>query len=161
MYYRRWPLVRQFKLNLLRFVRLQGSPEEIAKGFALGIFIGLTPTFGVQIVLAVFCAMLLGENKLSAALGVWVTNPLTAPFIYAAEYELGRIMLGMDLVQLPGEFSLSALRTLSWEVLLPLTLGSLIIGSLGAFAAYLLAVRLVPLLKNHRIPRWPRRPRRP
>ena len=49
--YRRWPLVRQIKLLVVRFLRLRGAPEEIAKGLALGIFIGLTPTFGFQMLL--------------------------------------------------------------------------------------------------------------
>ena len=54
--WRRWGFIRQAKLMLLRFIRLRGQPDEIAKGFALGIFIGMTPTLGFQMVLAViFC----------------------------------------------------------------------------------------------------------
>lgn len=81
--------IRQVKLMLVRFVRLRGLPEEIAKGVALGIFIGMTPTFGFQMAIAIFFAYILRENRLAAVLGVWITNPVTAPFIYAAEYEIG------------------------------------------------------------------------
>ncbi|WP_316348434.1 DUF2062 domain-containing protein [Desulfuromonas acetoxidans] len=52
--WRRWGFIRQAKLLLLRFLRLRGQPDEIAKGFALGIFIGMTPTLGFQMILAVF-----------------------------------------------------------------------------------------------------------
>ena len=31
-----------------RFIRIRGEPREIALGFALGIFVGMTPTVGVQ-----------------------------------------------------------------------------------------------------------------
>lgn len=155
--YRRWPPVRQIKLNLLRFMRLRGAPDEIAKGLALGIFIGLTPTFGLQMIIAVFLAILLKENKIAAAIGVWVTNPLTAPFIYAAEYETGRRLLTMELVRLPSELSFSALKSISWEVLLPLSVGSLLWGAVGAVISYVAAIRLVPVIKTWRIPRWPRR----
>ena len=68
--------IRQTKLMLVRFVRLRGLPEEIAKGVALGIFIGMTPTFGFQMAIALLFAYLLRENRLAAILGVWVTNPV-------------------------------------------------------------------------------------
>jgi len=159
--YRRWPLVRQFKLNLLRFMRLRGTPEEVAKGLALGIFVGLTPTFGVQMILAVFLAMLLKENKIAAAIGVWITNPLTAPLIYALEYKSGRVLLDMERVRLPSELSLAALKSISWKVMLPLSVGSLLWGALGALTVYVAAIRLVPVVKTWRIARWPRRRMRP
>jgi len=157
--WRRWSLIRQFKLNLLRLIRLQATPDEIAKGFALGIFIGMTPTFGFQMAIAIFFAFLLKENKLAAILGVWITNPVTAPLVYALEYESGRILLGMKHAALPTEFTFSALTSLGWDVLLPLCLGSLIYGILTAGVSYALVLRLIPSVRTWRIPRWPR-PRR-
>jgi uncharacterized protein len=154
--WKRWNLIRQFKLNVLRFLRLRGTPDEIAKGFALGIFIGLTPTFGFQMIIAIFLAILLHENKLAAALGVWITNPLTAPFIYALEYETGRLLLGLSRVKFPRELSFSALESMSWEFLLPLCVGSLIYGIILTPLTYAVTLRLIPLLKTWRIPRWPR-----
>ncbi|MEZ4600559.1 MAG: DUF2062 domain-containing protein [Syntrophotaleaceae bacterium] len=158
--YRRWSLARQLKLNILRLIRLRAEPEDIAKGFALGIFIGMTPTFGFQMILAVFLAMLLKENKIAAAVGVWITNPLTAPFIYALEYESGRLLLGLDHARFPRELSFAAITSLGWEVLLPMTVGSLFYGSLCAVFAYSFMLQVVPLVKSWRIPRWPRKPQR-
>jgi uncharacterized protein (DUF2062 family) len=158
--WRRFGFIRQIKLNFLRFVRLRGAPDEIAKGVALGIFIGMTPTFGFQIVLALFFAWLLKENKLAALLGVWITNPVTAPFIYALEYESGRLLLGMTRARLPVEFSFSAFGHLGWEVLLPLTLGSILYGVLCASLSYALTLRMIPVVKTWHVPRWPRPPRR-
>lgn len=153
--WRRFGLIRQLKLNILKFIRLRGSPDEIAKGVALGIFIGMTPTFGFQMAIAVFFAFLLKENKLAAALGVWITNPVTAPIIYGLEYEAGRLLLGLPRMRLP-ELTLESLRGLGGEVLLPLCVGSLIFGVAGAALAYALTLRAVPLFKAMRIPRWPR-----
>lgn len=158
--WRRFGFIRQLKLNFLRFVRLRGAPDEIAKGMALGIFIGMTPTFGFQMVIALFFAWLLRENRLAAALGVWITNPVTAPFIYALEYESGRLLLGMRRAEIPVHLSYRALRTLGWEVLLPLSTGSLIYGVLCACLAYALTLRLIPVVKTWHIPRWPRPPGR-
>ncbi len=154
--WKRWPFVRQTKLNFLRFIRLHGTPEEVAKGFALGIFIGMTPTFGVQMPIAFFCAWIFRENKLAALLGVWVTNPLTAPFIYASEYEIGRLLLGMERLRLPGEYNLESISHLSWNILAPLCVGSFIFAVLFGSISYALAIRFIPELKALRIPRWPR-----
>jgi hypothetical protein len=153
--WRRFGLIRQLKLNILKFIRLRGSPDEIAKGVALGIFIGMTPTFGFQMAIAVFFAFLLKENKLAAALGVWITNPVTAPIIYGLEYEAGRLLLGLPRVGLP-ELTLESLKSLGGDVLLPLCVGSVIFGIAGGALAYALTLRAVPLFKAMRIPRWPR-----
>ena len=158
--WRRWPVIRLTKLNFLRFIRLRGTPEEIAKGFALGITIGMTPTFGVQMPIAFFFAWILRENKLAAILGVWITNPLTAPFIYATEYEFGRLLLGMDRLSLPAVYSFETLSQLSWDVILPLLIGSLVFAAIFGTLSYALTIRFIPSLKALRISRWPRRKKR-
>lgn len=155
--WRRWFFFRQFKLNLIRLMRLQDSPEQIARGMALGLFIGMTPTFGVQMILALFTAVLFRENKLAAIIGVWITNPVTAPFIYGLEYETGRILLGLPHPAIPIQFNYDFLQQFGWQVILPLSLGSIIFGITAVFVGYTLTLRFVPVLRMWRIPRWPRR----
>ena len=149
--------IRQVKLMVVRFVRLRGLPDEIAKGVALGIFIGMTPTFGFQMAIAIFFAYLLRENRLAAILGVWVTNPVTAPFIYAAEYEVGHRLLGMERFELPSELTWQAYSTLGWEILFPMWFCSIIFGVIFGFVAYQATLKLIPVVKTWRVPRWPRR----
>ncbi|HKL26252.1 MAG TPA: DUF2062 domain-containing protein [Desulfuromonadales bacterium] len=149
-------ILRQAKLILVRFVRLRGEPDEIAKGVALGIFIGMTPTFGLQMIIAIFLAFLLKENRLAALVGVWVTNPVTAPVIYAIEYEIGRIILSKPRAGLPEELTFGAFAGLGYDVLVPLWLGSMVAGVLCGSLAYFLTLRLIPAIKSWRIPRWPR-----
>lgn len=148
--------IRQVKLMVVRFVRMRGLPEEIAKGVALGIFIGMTPTFGFQMAIAVFFAYLLRENRLAAALGVWITNPVTAPFIYAIEYEIGRILLGMKRARLPSEFNWEAYASLGWDIMLPLWVGSLLCGVILGALSYFLTLKVLPIAKAWRVPRWPK-----
>lgn len=157
--YRRWTLVRQGKLNLLRFLRLQGSPDEIAKGFALGIFIGMTPTLGFQMAIAIFFAFLLKENKIAAALGVWITNPITAAPIYALEYESGRRLLQMEPLRFPEDLTFEAMKALGWDLMIPLCFGSLIYAIICSILAYAVTLRFIPYFKTWRVPRWPK-PRR-
>jgi uncharacterized protein (DUF2062 family) len=149
--------IRQVKLMVVRFVRLRGLPDEIAKGVALGIFIGMTPTFGFQMAIAIFFAYILRENRLAAVLGVWVTNPVTAPFIYAAEYEVGHRLLGMERFELPSELTWQAYSTLGWEILFPMWFCSLLFGVIFGSIAYQSTLRLIPVVKTWRVPRWPRR----
>ncbi|MDT8440971.1 MAG: DUF2062 domain-containing protein [Desulfuromonadales bacterium] len=149
--------IRQAKLMLVRFVRLRGLPDEIAKGIALGIFVGMTPTFGIQMGIALLLAYLFRQNRLAAVLGVWVTNPLTAPVIYAVEYELGRLLLGLPRAGLPKELSFQAYAELGWNVLAPLWVGGTITGIILGSLAYFVTLRLIPVVKTWRIRRWPRR----
>ena len=149
--------IRQLKLLMVRFIRLRGLPEEIAKGVALGIFIGMTPTFGFQMAIALFFAYLLRENRLAALLGVWVTNPVTAPFIFAIKYEIGRILLNLERARLPLEFTWEAYSKLGWNIMYPLWVGGIFAGIILGALAYFLTLRMVPIVKSWRIPRWPRR----
>jgi uncharacterized protein (DUF2062 family) len=117
----------------------------------------MTPTFGFQMAIALFFAYLLRENRLAAILGVWITNPVTAPVIYAIEYEIGRILLGMERAHLPMELTVKAYTELGWNVLSPLWLGGILAGLILGTLSYFLTLRLVPAVKNWRVPRWPRR----
>jgi uncharacterized protein (DUF2062 family) len=155
--WRGFGFIRQCKLMLVRFVRLRGLPEEIARGMALGIFIGMTPTMGLQMPIALVFAYIFRENRLAAILGVWITNPVTAPFIYGFEYEFGRNILGMEYVKFPGELSWESVGQVGYEVLAPLWLGGIICGIVCGAIAYRVTLRLVPFFKTWRPRRWPRR----
>lgn len=154
--WRRWGLIRQSKLLLLRLLRLRAQPDEIAKGFSLGILIGMTPTLGFQMVIAFFIAMLLGQNKIAATIGVWISNPITAPLIYAAEYETGRFILGMEHIHFPQHVTSESIAQLGYNLMIPMCLGSIIYGLLLGAISYAVVLRMVPSLKTLRISRWPR-----
>ncbi len=76
-----------------RFIRLQASPENLARGVALGLFVSTTPTFGVQTFIALFLAALFRCNKICAVVAAQLTNALTAPFIFLGTYYLGAVIL--------------------------------------------------------------------
>lgn len=160
MVWRRFGFFRQFKLNLIKLLRLQVEPDEIARGMALGLFIGMTPTFGIQMFLALLFAVMLRQNKIAALIGVWNTNPLTAPIIYGLEYEVGRFFMGLPRPETTIQFNYEALQKLGWLLGSPLCLGSLILGIPVALIGYALTLHFVPLMRHWRIPRWPRVHRR-
>jgi uncharacterized protein (DUF2062 family) len=90
------PVPGLLKRTYDRFVKLRGCPREIARGFALGLFVGMSPTIGAQMLIAVPLAALLKVNKLAAVAGVWISNPLTAPFIYGLTYLVGAKIIGLS-----------------------------------------------------------------
>lgn len=84
---------------VLRFVKYRvlhtdDSPERIARGIATGLFTAWLPFFGLHIPLALLFAAICRANKAMAMLFIWVSNPLTAPFIYYPCYRVGRFFLG-------------------------------------------------------------------
>ena len=120
-----------------RFVKIRGRPREIALGFALGIFIGMSPTMGIQMPIAVFFAALFKWSKISAAFGVWITNPLTSPFIYGLTYIVGAKVLGLrTAMALPADFTWDIVKEMLKNA--PAIFGALTVG--GILAGLPLAV---------------------
>ncbi len=89
-------LKQQWRKAYDRFLAIRGEPREIALGFALGLYIGMTPLMGVQMIIAVFFATLFKVNRISAAVGVWISNPLTVPVLYSMTYYAGALVLGVE-----------------------------------------------------------------
>lgn len=89
---------------LLRYVLSQDdTPHHIALGTAIGVFVGLTPTPGVQmlLVLAIYylCRPLFTFNRPAGLAAVYISNPLTAvPFTWIS-YQIGRLFVGGDLTR--------------------------------------------------------------
>jgi uncharacterized protein (DUF2062 family) len=123
-----------------RFIKIRGQPEEIALGLALGIFIGMLPIMGFQTGIAVFFAALFKWSKISAALGVWITNPLSAPLIYSITYVTGTWLLGVETsFNLQPEFGMTAVEKMlqkAPKVFGVLTIGGIVIGLPLGFISY-------------------------
>lgn len=63
---------------------------SLAMGIAVGWFIGLLPFFGFQIALSLILSFFLRCHFPTAALGTFITNPLTTPAILFLQYGLGK-----------------------------------------------------------------------
>ena len=116
-------------------------------GFALGLFIGLLPVMGIQIPLALFFASVCKWSKLAAVTGVWVTNPVTAPFIYAATYFIGAKILGFkqifNLLEVHNLTTLLALFKKAPHIIWAMTVGGVVTGLPLALGGYMVSYRLI------------------
>ena len=127
-----------------RFIRLHGSPEQVAWGAAVGFFVAMSPTMGIQTLIAVPIAAFFKINKIAAAATVWLTNPFTAPFIYGFNYMAGAKLLGYPL-KAPF-FSNPSWETLwhsSKSVFLSLIVGGTLSGIVVGVAGYFLTLAMV------------------
>lgn len=62
----------------------------------MGIFIGLTPFFGLHIFISVLLAVFLKASKIAACAGAQITNVVTAPFFYTLTYWIGANVTGIN-----------------------------------------------------------------
>ena len=97
----RWQVIYRY------ICRSSKNPESLARGVGLGLFIGFLPAIGLQIILALLLARFLKANKLVAALGTLVTNPITA-------IPIGTFSLWLGDWVLPGT-NLSGFSTTSFK----------------------------------------------
>ena len=132
--------------TLLRYIlMLDDIPHSIALGTAIGMFIGLTPTVGIQMILVMLVAGLTSRlfqfNRVAALLTVYISNPLTVVPIYWALYKVGTIFVGGNLS--PEDFARmmdqqwwDTIVMLFVEVGEPLLVGTCIVATIGGLVTY-------------------------
>lgn len=146
---------KEFFIKLYeRFIKLKGAPREIALGFALGLMVGMTPFFGMHIVISVVLAALLGWSKIAAAIAVNITNVATAPLIYPITYLVGTKITGLNhSVQWPTTVSLEGFLMLikqSPVIIIDLCVGGFVLGLPLAVAGYFFSYRAITLYRARR-----------
>lgn len=140
----RWNLQRWWRYYYKRFLRLRGTPESIARGFAAGVFTGMFPVFGLQIVAAVALATLLRGNKILAAAATWISNPITNLPICILNFQVGRWVLGSRQAFNPQSMtSFEHLLEFGTEFAIELLVGSLVVASVCAVGGYFLALKAI------------------
>jgi len=64
-----------------------------ARGVAIGLFVALTPTVGLQTFLMLALCLLLRGNFLFAFAVSWISNPITLGPLYLGYYLLGELVI--------------------------------------------------------------------
>lgn len=142
-----WPR-RSWKRSLRyyakRLGRLRASPHAVAAGLGAGVFASISPFLGFHYVLAFALTYVFRGNFIAAAIGATFGNPVTYPFIWAASYGVGRMIVpGRHRAQLEPDMISAGLMHHSWErlwpMLKPLAVGSMILGVIAAVLTYFIA----------------------
>ncbi len=96
-------LYRKFKKKSIKrfiiddLIGSNDSPRKKALSIALGVFIGLTPLWGLHTLIVIFLALVFNLNKTLAFAFSNVSLPPFIPFIVFAGIKMGNYILGQDL----------------------------------------------------------------
>ncbi|MCJ7602944.1 MAG: DUF2062 domain-containing protein [Desulfobulbaceae bacterium] len=155
---------RFFRYYYLRFIRLQGDPKEIARGIALGIFIGITPTIPLHTLLILLLAIFCRASKLAGLLASCVvSNPLTFFFQYYLSWRIGTWLTPYELsweiihdimAVISGhtafEKTLAELSKLGWEAIAVMLVGGAVLALPFAVSGYFLSLYFYKSLRRRR-----------
>ena len=139
---------RIFRYIYLRLVRVGGDPVHAALGFALGVFLGVFPTFGLGIPLALLLASLFRWNRVAATLGSLVMNPLTTPFFWSLSGTVGAAIFHTDAKKvLHSVRNGESFHSLTAAAGIYLA-GNLVVALVFSVGAYFVALRAVTLYRR-------------
>lgn len=85
---------RRIRIIFKKMVREKASPEFIAKGWALGMFIGCVIPFGLQLIISIPLSYKLKCSTLGASVGTLITNPISIIFLYPLQCMIGSYLCG-------------------------------------------------------------------
>ena len=122
-------------------------PEDIAAGWALGVFVGCAVPFGLQLIISIPLAMMMRVSKIGATLGTFITNPVSIFFIYPAQtFVVNRLLFGGSLTYSKlanTEGTWAAVRRLGAEVMASFFLGGFLLAIVLTPIAYFAVKRVV------------------
>ncbi len=84
-----------FKLYL-KIVAQRGDPKYVAKGMALGLFMGLLIPMSIQLLITIPLALLFKVSVISASVGTFITNPWSVLVIYPTQIYVGKWMINFS-----------------------------------------------------------------
>lgn len=165
-----WPkigLTRFFKYLLIKIKRMPGRPHSIACGFACGVLVSFTPFVGFHLILSAILAFILKGSIVASFLGTIVGNPWTFPIIWFSSYRLGLILMGIyktefeiqavNFIHLFQNFfgaliqlNVNKFKAEIMPVWLPMMIGSIPLGLIGWFSAYLPLKKMIVSYQKHR-----------
>ena len=142
-------VINKAKVKVRYLLALHNTPQEIALGVALGIFIGIAFPYGLHTLTAICVSLLIPKtNKIAIIGGTYVSIPPTVPFIIWAGYEIGRLILHENYPAL----SWLSIRQMDYRAVLelyyPVFVGSLILGVFAAGVGYVVAFKFAQAVKK-------------
>ncbi|HEY0099100.1 MAG TPA: DUF2062 domain-containing protein [Pyrinomonadaceae bacterium] len=145
-----------FREAFRRLLAVDDPPERTALAFSIGIFIAFSPFLGLHTIMATLIAFLFRFNKIAIYTGTFVNNPfLTLVPIIAASYALGALLMGRPLslpeegwrlLQEPHLLTASywqQLFTHLWDIVLPFSIGGMVLSIVLSLAAYPVTLKLL------------------
>ena len=159
---------RLIKYYYLKIIRLQGDPQAIARGVAIGIFIGITPTIPLHTVLIISLCLLFKASKVAGILAsIIVSNPLTFFIQYYLSWRIGTVLFpGLlswqrlqemrNVLSTASGFSgfkssLTAISSLGFDAITVLVVGGTLLALPFTVLSYFYSLKLYTKLRNKKL----------
>ena len=127
-------------------------PEDVAAGWALGMFVGCAIPFGLQLIISIPLALMMRVSKVGATVGTLITNPVTIFFIYPAQtWIVYNLLFGhREMGELPTEWTMKSVMALSGPVVISFFLGGLLLALILSPITYFAVKRIVVRARTRR-----------
>ena len=127
-------------------------PEDVAAGWALGMFIGCAIPFGLQLMISIPLAIMMRVSKIGATLGTFVTNPVTIFFIYPTQtWIVFNLVFGSrEMGELPVEWTRETVMAMSGPVIISFFLGGILLAAVLTPITYFVVKRIVVLHRQRK-----------
>ena len=147
-------IAEYFKELSRKLLQIDDTPQKIALGMGLGVFLGVLPGTGpiASLVLASF----LRVNRASALLGSLFTNTWISVAAFLASIKVGSWVLGLDGRDVSRQWD-SVIKDFKWsnafsilesKVMFPIFIGFFLVTLAFSVLAYLLTLILVTRMKS-------------
>jgi uncharacterized protein len=133
------PLKHRIRAFWQKLSRIDARPDQIATGFSIGIAASFLPLNPSPIIVATAVAWLLKRNVIAAVAGAAAAIlylPLL-PFIWLAEYRLGKLILPVQHELRLDQARLWEVLQKGWDVYVAMLVGSIIIAAPITLVTYL------------------------
>jgi len=129
------------KDKIKQVIQINDSPHKVALSFGVGVFIGMSPFFGIHTILGIAGAWIFNLNKFATIVGVYITNPLTIVPIYTFCTWVGAEILGIKQL-IPdinwNEMSFYRLIHEMKPILMPFFFGTAFVGLISGVLSYII-----------------------
>ncbi len=144
--------VKHYRRLRLRLLDLKENPVAVSKGLALGVFAGCFPLFGFQTFVGIILAAVFRGSKVAAAIGTWISNPITYIPLFVLNFKVGKLLLGVKGIssQEVDLESLASLMESGYTFGITLLVGCLTVGLIVSITSYFLSLYIFRRLKQNK-----------
>lgn len=149
-------IARFFKFIYLKLFRIDDTPQKIALGFGLGVFLGVMP--GAGPIAALVVSFLFKVNRVSALLGSILTNTWLSMPVFVLSVKTGSVVTGVSYNSISDGWA-SIIKSFEWgklfqlsmyQVIFPVLIGYLIVSAVIAVLAYIIILFAAKRMKRKR-----------
>ena len=145
-----------FRLIYEKLILINDSPQKVAIGFGLGVFLGILPATGP--LAALVLSVILRVNRIAAITGSLLTNTWLSLVTFVLAIKIGSAVTGSPWEQIQASYR-ALIKNFHWKdlfdasvltILEPLIIGYLIISLAAGLLAYLILIIILTQRKKYR-----------